>query len=300
MINTLRNEVFNNDFNIYKKENIINVSGQKYDATYFFKTLNEDGKSKVFSKKFKGKINFKINEIISENEPMFNFVGIGQIKSGKFNKLTAAHCTSTEGIRLSVQADVDMIIHSVFKEPNGDNKFDNKTAELMASKGVYVNPTLHVFRSQIWEMQKSMVDKPENKEDVLALDSAKKEFDRRVDDLNKLIGFGAKVITGSDSSWGDYQLGNTVYEVECLELAGLSRSQSLKSVTRDSAISIGVDQSVGTLEKGKEADILVLEKDPYDDIDNLWRVQDVFLGGNILNRGSSNSLNSMRQFPPRA
>ena len=91
-----------------------------------------------------------------------------------------------------------------------------------------------------------------------------------------------------------------VYEVECLELAGLSRSQSLKSVTRDSAISIGVDQSVGTLEKGKEADILVLEKDPYDDIDNLWRVQDVFLGGNILNRGSSNSLNSMRQFPPRA
>jgi imidazolonepropionase-like amidohydrolase len=149
-------------------------------------------------------------------------------------------------------------------------------------------------------MQKSMVDKPENKEDVLALDSAKKEFDRRVDDLNKLIGFGAKVITGSDSSWGDYQLGNTVYEVECLELAGLSRSQSLKSVTRDSAISIGVDQSVGTLEKGKEADILVLEKDPYDDIDNLWRVQDVFLGGNILNRGSSNSLNSMRQFPPRA
>ena len=234
--------------------------------------------------------------------PAFNLDELKAIteEAHKFNKLTAAHCTSTEGIRLSVQADVDMIIHSVFKEPNGDNKFDNKTAELMASKGVYVNPTLHVFRSQIWEMQKSMVDKPENKEDVLALDSAKKEFDRRVDDLNKLIGFGAKVITGSDSSWGDYQLGNTVYEVECLELAGLSRSQSLKSVTRDSAISIGVDQSVGTLEKGKEADILVLEKDPYDDIDNLWRVQDVFLGGNILNRGSSNSLNSMRQFPPRA
>ncbi len=233
--------------------------------------------------------------------PAFNLNELKAIteEAHKFNKLTAAHCTSTEGIRLSVEADVDMIIHSVFKEPNGDNRFDNKTAELMASKGVYVNPTLHVFRSQIWSKQKSMADKPENKEDILALDIEKKEFERRVDDVNKLIEFGAKVITGSDSSWGDYQLGNTAYEVECLELAGLSRSKSIKSVTSESAVSIGVDQSVGTLEKGKEADILVLEKDPYDDIDNLWRVQDVFLRGTIIKRGSSDSLNLMRQFPPR-
>ena len=233
--------------------------------------------------------------------PAFNLDELKAIteEAHKFNKLTAAHCTSTEGIKLSVQADVDMIIHSVFKEPNGDNRFDNKTAELMASKGVYVNPTLHVFRSQIWAKQKSMADKPENKEDILALDIEKKEFERRVDDVNKLIEFGAKVITGSDSSWGDYQLGNTAYEVECLELAGLSRSKSIKSVTSESAVSIGVDQSVGTLEKGKEADILVLEKDPYDDIDNLWRVQDVFLRGTIIKRGSSDSLNLMRQFPPR-
>ena len=233
--------------------------------------------------------------------PAFNLDELKAIteEAHKFNKLTAAHCTSTEGIKLSVQADVDMIIHSVFKEPNGDNRFDNKTAELMASKGVYVNPTLHVFRSQIWARQKNMADKPENKEDILALDIEKKEFERRVDDVNKLIEFGAKVITGSDSSWGDYQLGNTAYEVECLELAGLSRSKSIKSVTSESAVSIGVDQSVGTLEKGKEADILVLEKDPYDDIDNLWRVQDVFLRGTIIKRGSSDSLNLMRQFPPR-
>ena len=232
--------------------------------------------------------------------PAFNLDELKAIteEAHKFNKLTAAHCTSTEGIKLSVQAGVDMIIHSVFKEANGNNKFDNKTAELMASKGVYVNPTLHVFRSQIWTMQKSMAGKPENKEDILTLDIAKREFERRVNDVNKLIGFGAKVITGSDSSWGDYQLGNTVYEVECLELAGLSRSQSLKSVTSDSAVSIGVNRSVGTLEKGKEADILVLEKDPYEDINNLWFVQDVFLGGNIVERGSSDSLNLIRQFPP--
>jgi len=148
-------------------------------------------------------------------------------------------------------------------------------------------------------MQKNMIDKPENKQDILALDKSKKEFDIRVEDLNKLIDLGAKVITGSDSSWGDYQLGNTVYEVECLELAGLSRSKSLKSVTKESAVSIGVDESVGTLAKGKDADILVLGKNPYDHLDNLWKVRDVFLRGSIVDRGSTDSLSRIRQIPPR-
>jgi len=231
--------------------------------------------------------------------PAFNLDELKSItqEAHKFNKLTAAHCLSTEGIRNSLEADVDMIIHSVFKEPSGENRFDSQIAELIASKGVYVNPTLHVFRAKIWAMQQNMLGKPKNKEEALALDLAKREFETRINDVNKLIEFGAKIITGSDSSWGDYQLGNTVYEVECLEFAGLSRAQSLKSVTSESAISIGVDKSVGTLEKGKEADILILAKDPFNDIDNLWCVQDVFFGGCIVERGSCDSLNSIRQLP---
>ena len=103
LINTLKNEIFNNDFGVYKKENIINVSGKKYDATYFFKTLNEDGKSKTLNKKFGGKINFKINEIVSENETLFDFAGSGQIKSGKINKLTAkANFSDTEIVEISI------------------------------------------------------------------------------------------------------------------------------------------------------------------------------------------------------
>ena len=68
---------------------MINFSGKKYDATYFFKNLNKDSKKKILSEKFNGKINFKINEIVSANDPLFDFVGVGQIKFGKFHKLTA-------------------------------------------------------------------------------------------------------------------------------------------------------------------------------------------------------------------
>ena len=88
-VNTLKDNTFRNNFSIHKKKKIINFSGKKFDATYFFKNLNKDSKKKILSEKFNGKINFKINEIVSANDPLFDFVGVGQIKFGKFHKLTA-------------------------------------------------------------------------------------------------------------------------------------------------------------------------------------------------------------------
>ena len=88
-VNTLKDNTFRNNFSIHKKKKIINFSGKKFDATYFFKNLNKDSKKKILSEKFNGKINFKINEIVSTNDPLFDFAGVGQIKFGKFHKLTA-------------------------------------------------------------------------------------------------------------------------------------------------------------------------------------------------------------------
>ena len=88
-VNTLKDNTFRNNFSIHKKKKMINFSGKKYDATYFFKNLNKDSKKKILSEKFNGKINFEINEIVSTNDPLFDFAGAGQIKFGKFHKLTA-------------------------------------------------------------------------------------------------------------------------------------------------------------------------------------------------------------------
>ena len=88
-VNTLKDNTFRNNFSTHKKKKIINFSGKKYDATYFFKNLNKDSKKKILSEKFNGKINFEINEIVSTNDPLFDFAGVGQIKFGKFHKLTA-------------------------------------------------------------------------------------------------------------------------------------------------------------------------------------------------------------------
>ena len=102
-VNTLKDNTFINNFSIHKKKKMINFLGKKYDATYFFKNLNKDSKKKILSKKFNGKINFKINEIVSTNDPLFDFVGVGQIKFGKFHKLTAkASYSDNELLHVSI------------------------------------------------------------------------------------------------------------------------------------------------------------------------------------------------------
>ena len=113
-----------------------------------------------------------------------------------------------------------------------------------------------------------------------------------------MIDNGLKFITGSDSSWSSYQSGNTVYETECLNMAGLSNMASLLSVTKEAAKSLDIDDLVGTLEIGKEADLLVLNSNPLEDISNLWDVKDVFLAGRYIDRGSEKSLKSVRQLRP--
>jgi imidazolonepropionase-like amidohydrolase len=109
---------------------------------------------------------------------------------------------------------------------------------------------------------------------------------------------GLKIITGSDSSWGHYQLGNTVHETECLVMAGYSPMQGVLSVTRDAAKALGVDDTVGTLGPGKEADIIVVDGDPSKQISDLWNVSEVFLAGQRIERGSEDSLAATRQLPP--
>jgi imidazolonepropionase-like amidohydrolase len=109
---------------------------------------------------------------------------------------------------------------------------------------------------------------------------------------------GLNIITGSDSSWGNYKLGNTVYETECLVHAGMSPMRGIVSLTSDAAKSLDIDDLTGSLEPGKEADVIVIDGNPVEDITALWKVADVFLAGQRVDRGPESLLSSIRQQPP--
>lgn len=232
--------------------------------------------------------------------PSFNVDELQAItdEAHKFGKPTAAHCLSNQGTANALEAAVDMIIHCVFKRADGTNDFDEAVAELVVKQGAYVNPTLQVFRSRIWILQRKKEREGLIVEEQIELDSQLREFDVRIDHCRRLIEMGARVITGSDSSWSNYMLGNTAYETECLTMAGYSAEQGVYSVTGDAARALNMDDTVGTLEPGKEADILVVGGDPTTDVNDLWNVKDVFLGGARVERGSEQSLAAVRQERP--
>ena len=73
--------------------------------------------------------------------------------------------------------------------------------------------------------------------------------------------------------------------------------QGVLSVTKWAAEALGVDDIVGTLEPGKQADILIVDGDPSKDVNDLWNVADVFFKGEKVERGSDESLAAVRQTP---
>jgi imidazolonepropionase-like amidohydrolase len=213
----------------------------------------------------------------------------------KFDKLTATHCLSSQGIANSLDADVDMIIHCAFKDGDGADNFREDIAERIGEQGVYVNPTLHVGRSSAWVMGHKRDDVGLTAQEEVALDDTRRSMDVKLDHSRRMIEMGLRVITGSDSSWGNYKLGNTVYEAEMLVHAGYTNMQGVLSVTSWAASALDMDDRVGTLEPGKLADVLVVNGNPAENINDLWSVADVYFGGQKLERGSDESLDAVRQ-----
>jgi imidazolonepropionase-like amidohydrolase len=200
-------------------------------------------------------------------------------------KLTAAHCVSAQGVENCLDAEVDMIIHCVFNEPDG--KFNDRPdlIERLIEANAWVNPTLHVMRAAIdnWEARRQMEGLTKDQE--ADLDGQKRELDTRVKSVANMIDQGVKMVAGSDSPWGYYAPGEFIYEIEMLERAGLSSSDAMLSGTSWSAASIGVSDSSGVLAPGRQADVLVAGGDPLGGVKALWDVRDVYQAGERVRRG---------------
>jgi imidazolonepropionase-like amidohydrolase len=194
-------------------------------------------------------------------------------------KLVGVHCRCTEGVIRALDAGMDMIIHCTLREPDGSWKFRPDVAERLAKAAVWVNPTLHVVRSIYWALQeqRDILGPDPDLNDMV--DAARKDWEAQLENCRKLVEAGVKLVAGGDTGWAHFEFGTFAYEIEAMHQAGMTTMQALISATRDSASSLGLGDLIGTLEPGKEADILVVEGNPLDDLDDLFNVEAVFQGG---------------------
>jgi imidazolonepropionase-like amidohydrolase len=86
-------------------------------------------------------------------------------------------------------------------------------------------------------------------------------------------------------------------ELALLVKAGLTPMEALQSATRNSAQYLGKSASLGTVEVGKLADLVILDANPLQDINNTKKINAVILSGKLLSKSELQTMLSKVETP---
>ncbi len=103
----------------------------------------------------------------------------------------------------------------------------------------------------------------------------------------KLSDGGVKVNLGAH---GQLQGLGAHWELWMLSQGGMTNMESLRAATMNGAEYIGMDHDIGSLEKGKLADLIVLEKNPLEDIYNTEFVEFTMINGRLYDAATMNEV----------
>jgi imidazolonepropionase-like amidohydrolase len=96
---------------------------------------------------------------------------------------------------------------------------------------------------------------------------------------------GVRFLLGTDIPAAYAYTGFTVHdELALFVQAGFTPLEALQTATYNPAIFLGLGKSLGTVEKGKVADLILLDADPLDDIRNTRKISAVIVNGRYLSK----------------
>jgi imidazolonepropionase-like amidohydrolase len=170
----------------------------------------------------------------------------------------AAHAMGLQGVHNAVVAGVDSIEHGYYIAPDD--------MRMMIAKGIWYVPTIYIglYVAEGRAKEGNTVWLP--MEEV-----HKATFKRAVD-------AGVKIAFGTDVGGFDWNIDPAV-EFPLMVEYGMTAAQALRSATSQAATLLRMDGEVGTMEKGKWADIVAVEGNPLKDTSVLEKVDWVMKGG---------------------
>jgi imidazolonepropionase-like amidohydrolase len=189
-------------------------------------------------------------------------------ESHRLRKKVAVHCHGDQVAREAIEAGVDSIEHGSFMKP--------ETLTMMKKKGIFLTPTLMASE---WIMGKI-----DNYPAALQA-KAKAATAARSDMFRNAVKMGVRISFGTDAAV--FPHGQNAKEFKLMVDLGMSPIDALKSATANDAELLGIAQKVGTLEKGKLADVITVPGDPTTDITATERVSFVMKEGRIIRQGPS-------------
>ncbi len=175
----------------------------------------------------------------------------------------AAHAHGDEGGRAAVLAGVRSIEHGTYLSP--------ETLRLMVERGTYLVPTIAVVVD---------VSTPGGDYDNAVLQVRGRHMLPRVRETAATAHrLGVRLAAATDTGYGPGSVVRLSHELIELVGVGLSPLEAIRSATTVAAELLGVDDHTGRVAAGFDADLLVLERNPLDDI---GAYQDVLM---VVNNG---------------
>lgn len=179
------------------------------------------------------------------------------------HRFVHAHAQGTEGIINALQAGVKVIAHGIF--------IDEEGMELAKKKNAIVVPTFSIVEQVlIYGKELGIPD--------WGLRKSKEVHEVHLANIKKAYKAGVKIATGTDFVGGvkAFRYGDNSLELQLLvEKVGMSPMDAILAATRNAAEAVGLEKRIGTLEKNKIADIIVVNGNPLEDIKVLRKPENI-------------------------
>ena len=175
------------------------------------------------------------------------------------NARIAIHSRGSESTRAAAEAGVDWIMHA--------DLATEADLEVVAEKGVRIMPTITFLKHAV------EVGRDFGRSDK-EVDQIKHNLEGGYSMLQQARAMGVKVLCGTDSGNSPLMPYGELHanEMEVLvKYGGYAPMEAIVANTRDNAFAVGMEGELGTIEAGKLADILILDKDPLADISVLQK-----------------------------
>jgi imidazolonepropionase-like amidohydrolase len=200
----------------------------------------------------------------------------------RLGRRVAIHAANEASTQAAAVAGVDTIEHGCF--------IDEATAGILADKGITVVPTIWVHNYLAQSLRARLDDakeaatRPKDVAETLLVETI--WFERCAQQLPKTIALlrekGVHIATGTDNVFPDQPFAPLAQEIRLLSENGLSPMEAIEAATRVAAEALDMQDEIGTVEAGKRADLIMVDRDPLEDIHALEHVSWVMQGGSAI------------------
>ncbi len=193
-----------------------------------------------------------------------------------FGRKVASHAHGVDGINAALRAGVDSIEHGTFT--------DDQTFRLYKQSGAYYVPTLLAPAAAYRDGERGALTPAQFEKARQARGNAVKSFARAVRE-------GVKIAFGTDSAVSPH--GRNAEEFALMVENGMQPMAAIKAATVNAADLLGRSAQIGTIEPGKDADIVAVDGDPLGNIRLLENVGFVMKWGRVHKLGGQRQLTSV-------